>query len=71
MNDNLKAAVLIANAAKLNAKIAALNAENLHATSPEFVPRRMAEFLNAINSCHLDDTTISNLLKTNHENNRD
>lgn len=62
MNDNLKAAVLIANAAKLNAKIAALNAENLHATSPEIIPCRMAEFLNAIDSCRLDDISLNDLL---------
>lgn len=66
MNDNLKAALLIANAAKLNARIAALNAENLHATSPEVIPRRMAAFLDAIDDSHLNDSAMRELLD-NHD----
>ena len=66
MNDNLKAAVLIANAAKLNCRVAALNAENLHATSPDAIPRRMAAFLDAIDEVRLNDSAIRELLD-NHD----
>jgi len=65
MNDNLKAAILIANAAKLNARVAALNAENLSATSPEVVPRRMTEYLDAIHVSELDNSSVRELLDNN------
>ena len=65
MNDNLKAAILIANAAKLNARVAALNAENLSATSPEVVPRRMTKYLDAIHVSELDNSSVRELLDNN------
>ncbi|MBA3756081.1 MAG: hypothetical protein H0X02_07615 [Nitrosomonas sp.] len=62
MNDQLKAAVLIARAAKLQAIVASLDAENSHATSRGYGQRGMAEYLQAIREWELDDLSINHLL---------